>query len=163
MLCDICGKKPAVIHYTQVINNEKSEVHLCESCAKKQGVSIEKNFSFSDFLGGFSPFEAQLTRKQDSALQCPVCGMTGAEFQKTGRLGCEHCYEVFRPFLQNILKRVHGSNVHMGKVPFKTHEVSADSQSLLQLKKDLHEAIEKEEYEKAAEIRDRIRILKEKG
>ncbi len=157
MFCNKCGKNPAVVHYTQVINNNVMELHLCEPCAKKQGLFMQKHFSVSDFLGSITDGKADKSSGIVKVLKCSECGMTFEDFRKNGRLGCAHCYATFKNSLKNILKRIHGSETHVGKIPIV--EESADNAKLIKLKESLKNAVEKEEYEKAAEIRDKIKKL----
>ena len=156
MFCNFCGKNPSVVHYSQVINNQVTEMHLCESCAKKQGFNLISQFSVSDFLGNISGD----TGKNLKELQCSVCGLTLSNFKKTGRLGCSQCYITFKDFLAGILKRIQGSEHHAGKIPARLEKVSDKDNIVLDLKQELKQAIEKEEYEKAAKIRDKLKKIK---
>lgn len=154
--CSICDKD-ANVHLTQIINNKVHKVDLCESCAKKKGVTDPEGFSLADLF-------AKPPSASDSAklqLHCPECGLNTADFRRTGRLGCPDCYEVFRPLLLPMLDDMHEGVFHKGKVP--TAALSRQS-SQLQLKKlqdFLNKAIAKEAYEDAAKYRDQIKELQE--
>ena len=91
--------------------------------------------------------------------KCPLCGMTYFDFQKTGRLGCGTCYKTFERNLSELVRKIHGSDRHVGKMPFKGKETLDTQKELQRLKKELNELILAEEFEKAALIRDRVKEL----
>jgi protein arginine kinase activator len=91
--------------------------------------------------------------------KCPVCGFTQADFKKTGRLGCANCYETFSDGLQSLLKGMHKGTAHVGKVPSRLLVTMEREQTLKGLHRDLRKAVAEEDYESAAQIRDRIRKL----
>jgi len=166
MVCDICKKKSANIHFTQIINTEITELHLCESCAKKKGMSgwssLGHSFSLPSLvlpklLEGLT--ELEIPEKET---KCEVCGLTFSELARAGRLGCSQCYKTFRQNILPILKQIHGRVEHTGKVPLQYTRRLVRMRlknriSILQRK--LKEAVAKEEYERAAKIRDQIRSL----
>lgn len=161
MLCQLCQKRPANVHLTQIINNTKMDMYLCEQCASQQGqISFESPFSISDFFSGILNLgsqEFQIPRVPDKV--CDVCGMTYEEFQKTGKLGCSNCYKLFGERLNPLLKQLHGNTVHSGKTPAKQSEQIKISNDVDRLKELLNKAIQAEEYEDAAKLRDRIKEL----
>ena len=158
MLCTKCGAKEAVLHYTKNVNGEVTEMHLCQDCAKEEGLFGNLNLDFgglfSDFLGStFAPTPI------GTAPTCPLCGNTLANFEKTGRMGCGECYNTFASQITPVIKRVHGSVRHTGKLPKEVQgEVKAKRQ-IDRLRKELKDAIAKEEFETAARLRDEIREM----
>jgi len=165
MLCDICKKNPATVHLTEIVDEQMSELHLCEECARKKSSQMESQFGLSDLLAGLADFEKPSEEKELAALKCPNCGLTYKDFKKIGRLGCGECYIAFKKFLTPLLKRIHGSGVHCGKCPVKTSIVKPTRKKavdLQELRCRLQKAVELEAYEEAAKIRDQIKELQEK-
>lgn len=163
MYCEECNSKPATVHLAQVVNGKKVETHLCETCAAKKGMFIldlSKQFSIPNLLGSiFGAFPMQGMQSLTSAPSCPNCGMTPAGLRDTGKLGCSQCYQVFDQELEPTLRRIHGNNEHLGKIPSRSGGKVLLNRKITQLKNQLQEAVAKEEYEKAAEIRDSIKEL----
>ncbi|WP_424769123.1 UvrB/UvrC motif-containing protein [Paenibacillus sp. sgz302251] len=169
MHCQECGKKPATLHFTKIINGEKTEFHICESCAREKGEGIPgtpNSFSIHSLLSGLLDFEhlggAGINGMKQQALRCEDCGLTYAQFSKIGRFGCSHCYEAFAEKLDPLLKRVHSGTIHSGKIPKRTGSQIRCKQEIEQLRRNLQAKIEHEEFESAAELRDRIRELERK-
>lgn len=148
--CSHCNK-PATIHLTQIINNKIHKVDLCEDCPYKQSVTDPEGFSLADFL-----LKAPLPLSADQGLQCEACGFTPADFKKSGRFGCPHCYETFHQILQPMLANMHKDVVHRGKVPERALARMSRKRRLDQLESDLQEAVKLEHYEEAARLRDLI-------
>jgi protein arginine kinase activator len=170
MICQECNERPATLHFTKVINGEKSEVHLCEQCAQDKGDKFmfdsSPGFSVNNLLAGLLNISPALKQaktseiSQQEILQCEKCKMTFQQFINVGRFGCSHCYETFQSQLDPILKRVHSGNVeHHGKVPERMGGAIHLKKRILQLRTDLQASIGNEEFEQAAEIRDEIRSL----
>ena len=173
MLCDVCHKKDALVHFTEIIDNQITKLHLCEECAKSKGLQFpftKPLFSMGDLLAGISNFDAYST-EQKSKIKCPNCGVTYEDFRRNGKLGCSECYKCFKTELDTLFKKIHGSNTHLGKVPVllankpgrKSKKVAIMETQLKKLLFDLQEAVRSEEYEKAALLRDEIKDFKEKG
>ena len=165
MICQECGKKPATLHFTKIVNGEKTEFHICESCAREKGEGIPgtaNGFSIHSLLSGLLDFEPAAGVKPQTP-RCDACGLTYAQFSKMGRFGCSECYSKFGDKLDPILKRVHGNTVHVGKVPKRTGGQIQMKREIEQLRRDLHDRIEREEFENAAKLRDRIRELERKA
>jgi protein arginine kinase activator len=165
MLCDICNKNPATVHLTEIVDDQMSELHLCEECARKKSSQMESQFGLSDLLAGLADFEKPSEEKELSALKCPNCGLVYKDFKKIGRLGCGECYVTFKKFLVPLLKRIHGSGSHCGKCPVKISTGKQPRKKTLDLQElrcRLQKAIEDEAYEEAAKIRDQIKELQEK-
>lgn len=163
MLCDQCGQRPAAIHLTQIVNNAVTTVHLCEVCAEEKGVQSEASvakFPLSDFLASMGKGAAAALPAGPDAGACSFCGATLQDFRETGRLGCPHCYETFEPHLRALLRRIHGSSRHEGEV-YLSPSASPDApmHRLDELREMLRQAVDAENFELAAELRDRIRVL----
>jgi protein arginine kinase activator len=166
MVCDICGKNPATVHLTEIVDDQMSELHLCEECARKKSSQMEQQFGLSDLLAGLAEFEKpNAETKELVSVKCPNCGLTYKDFKKIGRLGCGDCYTTFKKFLVPLLKRIHGSNFHSGKCPVKVSAPALKPRKkpdIQELRCRLQKAIEEEAYEEAARIRDQIKELQEK-
>lgn len=164
MLCDICGKNPATVHLTEIIDEAMNELHLCEECARQKSAQMEQQFGLSDLLAGMAEVaKADKEREAAARVKCAGCGLTYADFKKIGRLGCAECYSAFKKYLGPLLKRIHGSSQHLGKSPLKVAKVLKKKIDLQELRNRLQKAIEKEEFEEAAKIRDQIRELEKKS
>ena len=164
MLCDICGKKKATVHLTEIIDEQMSEMHLCEDCARQKSVQMEQQFGLADLLAGLADFGKVATEGQKTKLQCENCGTNYDDFRKFGRLGCSECYNTFKTSLSTLLKKIHGSNQHFGKTPVSMLQSQKETiETLHGLKTQLQKAIEAEDFEKAAQLRDKIREFEKKG
>jgi len=164
MLCDICGKNPATVHLTEIIDEQMNELHLCEDCARHKSAAMEQQFGLSDLLAGMADFEKPSSKEEEIVtVKCPSCGLTYADFKKIGRLGCGECYNVFRKYLAPLLKRIHGSNQHIGKNPVKTKTAAKNKAGLPELKNQLQKAIQQEAFEEAARLRDQIKEMEAKN
>ncbi|WP_066301636.1 UvrB/UvrC motif-containing protein [Bacillus sp. FJAT-29937] len=170
MICQECNQRPATLHFTKILNGEKAEYHLCEKCAQEKGdmfmLSGAPGFSIHNLLAGLLNMDTtfQNTKedpfKQEEILQCEQCSMTFQQFIKVGRFGCAHCYKAFGDQLEPILRRLHsGNSVHNGKIPARIGGSIHLRKSIVELKQSLKDSISKEEFERAAEIRDEIRLL----
>lgn len=165
MLCENCKKNKATVQFTQIINKQKTKIFLCEDCAKS---SVQFDFEFGlgnllyPFGSEFGSSEVKLIDTVNQDLVCPKCKMRFSDFKKLGKLGCENCYIVFKERLLPIIKRIHGANSHIGKIPHELSGESKISEELDNLKLLLNKAIQNEEYEKAAVIRDKIKNLESK-
>lgn len=160
MLCDICGKNQATVHLTEIIDDQMNELHLCEECAHQKSAQMEQQFGLSDLLAGMAEIGKPAKETEAvSSVKCDNCGLTYADFKKIGRLGCSECYSTFKKYLAPLLKRIHGSSQHVGKVPFKVGRPQKKKMYLQELRKELQKAIETEAFEDAARIRDKIREI----
>lgn len=166
MMCEECKAKQATVHYTQVVNGEKTELHLCDACAKARGdidlLGIAgAGFNINSLLAGLMNFEHAPSPAKLKAATCPSCGADYNRFTQSGRLGCADCYKTFAKQLSPLLKRIHGSFAHHGKVPTKGAQEISRKRQLVNLKGELKAAVESEQYERAAELRDEIRKLEQ--
>lgn len=161
MTCDNCGSEDAVIHLTQVVDNEMTACHLCEKCAAAKGLETPEtspSIPLTDFLAQLGGEEREPSAGQDDA--CSFCGLTFDDFRETGRLGCPHCWSTFETHLKGLLRRVHGGTQHVGKVYLPPDPSVTERQKRLEgLRRKLDRAVEAEDFERAAELRDRIRSL----
>ena len=159
MLCQICKKKEANIHLKEVINNETKELHVCEECAREKGF-LNQSFSLSSLIGGLTE-ESEIPFSVAQKIQCPHCGLNYEQIREKGKVGCSSCYQTFKDYLLPLLEKIHGHTNHPGKVPGKL-KIDEKGKEIHKLRKELEKAVKKEEYEKAAEIRDEIRKLNRK-
>lgn len=163
MQCQNCNQRPAAIHLTQIVDNSVTTVHLCEQCASEKGVqtgaSVAK-FPLSDFLATLGKGGTTALPAGADTTACDFCGGTLKDFRDTGRLGCPHCYETFESHLRDLLRRLHGSSQHVGEIYLSPSTPDIDTQRKLRaLREQLRRAVEAENFELAAELRDRIRVL----
>jgi len=166
MLCQVCNQRPANVHVTKVINNVRTELHLCQQCARERGeleVFAGPKFAFSNLLAGLLQGDAAagvpVGIPGGSRNVCSTCGLEYPEFMNTGYLGCSECYSQFLPMLRPLIARIHGHAKHTGKVPARAGKAVRFRKELESLRDELRTMIEAEEYEKAALVRDRIRDL----
>ena len=157
MTCDVCKQNQATVFLTQIVDGKMQKVNLCESCSKEKGVTDPTGFALADLLLGLGA--AQEIEKGGGVTKCPVCGFSQADFKKTGRLGCAVCYETFADGLSGLLKGMHKGTAHIGKVPSRLAKSMERVQQLKDLQRELRKAVTDENYETAAEIRDRIKNL----
>ena len=162
MLCDNCKEREAIINLTHVEHDSKVTLHLCEQCAQQKGVetgSAVMKTPLGGFLTALGKGGALLPTPADG-LRCSACGSTLRDFRDTGRLGCDECYVSFDVHLRDLLRRLHGSSQHVGERYDVPGSEDTDPRSrLLELKAQLRRAVEGENFELAADLRDRIRVL----
>ena len=157
MKCEDCGDSDATVHFTEIINGEKQEMHLCEECARRKSIPMQKALSLSDLLQNLlSQVSSGEVEGELASVACPVCGMSYAAFRETGRFGCPNDYQVFRRILKDLLGKIQHDVRHVGKVPPAGGENLRRHNELIRLRRDLERAVQREEYEKAAGLRDRI-------
>lgn len=161
MLCEKCGKNEAVYNYSENINGKKKTLFLCRDCAPSEsalGSSI-----LSSLFGAVSTDHIynRQRRSDTDEKKCPVCGIGLYEIGKTGKVGCAECYRTFRSELSSAIKRIHGNAVYRGSTP-KAHTEKTENNREEQLRRELKEAIDGENYERAAALRDELRSLAEK-
>ncbi|TCL61974.1 protein arginine kinase activator [Hydrogenispora ethanolica] len=164
MFCQRCHERPATVHLTKVINHQKTELHLCEICAKEAGSELglifESSFSFQNLIAGLLEGDTGHSQQPSIAgheIQCQNCGLTFTDFRRGGLLGCGECYRYFQQGLEPLLKKVHGSIRHTGKVPRRNGGKIRIRKEIDDLRNRLQESIRREDYEKAAYFRDEIK------
>ena len=166
MLCELCKQAQSTVHLTEIVNDQMTELHLCEACANQKGAQMESHFGLSDLLGGLADFgkapELEEEEEEVSKKACSNCGMTFDDFRKVGRLGCSECYGAFKRGVGSLLKRIHGSTHHLGKSPARLGKQAKTRTELMALRRKLEQAIEVEEFEEAARLRDSIRQLEQR-
>jgi protein arginine kinase activator len=147
------------MHITEVVGEEQfEEHHLCEECAQKYLYEAPKKSGLKAEVpaGDESEEFGSLNQKE-----CLVCGIKFVEFRNSGRLGCPHDYMEFRDELLPLLENIHGETRHAGKTPRRLPQTKQAQSELIRLRKQLHQAVTREAYEEAAQLRDRIRQLEE--
>lgn len=163
MRCDQCHERDAVVHLTQIAQEQVVTLHLCERCAAEKGVESSSSLSKTP-VGGFL---ASMGKGLDAAAAlsgvtpsgaCPACGATLADFRESGRLGCTQCYSTFEPSLRDLLRRLHGSSRHIGERYLAPGMAAGDEAPRNEaIREQLRLAVETENFELAAELRDRLR------
>lgn len=143
-------KELAVVHVKQIVGGEESDHHYCRACAQRKGISPKPG-------GDIAALLAQLGEAAAPPDPCSFCGLTWSEFRRRGRLGCPECYAAFEPNLRRVLHRVHGAAQHAGKVYLPPDPAGADvDRRIGSLRRRLQRAVEAEDFEMAAQLRDRI-------
>jgi len=160
--CENCGERDASVHFTQVRNNKKTEMHLCKECAKSKGFHNPLDdvpFPLAEFLTSMVQRGAAGS-DPIARLVCPECGMRFVDFSRIGRFGCGQCYTAFRAPLEDLFRKVHGATRHRGRTP-DTAAVATRSpvEEEVKIKEELRRAIEREDFELAAELRDHLKSL----
>ncbi len=177
MLCSICNQNEATIHIQEIVNNKKQSLHICHDCAVKKGIenadmtsiniaeilyklsAVKDNSNMS--ISEESDINSKIETSAPAVLMCGKCGWDVRKFKQTGRLGCEECYRSFASLLTETLMNMHRGPIHTGKKPLISN--IGDTSSLLDimtLQKKLEQHIQREEYEEAAKVRDKINELR---
>lgn len=165
MMCEECGIRPAKFHLMTITNDERTERNLCSVCMAKYQKQLP-GIDFSNLAGILNNIlEGSVNRQNEpvdeglGTVTCEQCGMTYAEFQKCGMLGCAGCYKTFKTPLDSLLQRIHGNTQHAGRIPGSVRSGVSIRMNIDRLKQRLQKAIAEEEYEQAAKLRDSIRAL----
>ncbi len=162
MKCERCHQKDATVFFEQTVNGESKSMHLCHDCAavvKKEGFFEAAPFSlggnlFGDLFGFAAPARVASAKKT-----CPLCGADFATIRREGKVACPRCYETFAEELEPTVRSLHGKVTHTGRAPLG-HRAARDKQNKLAALRDaLKKAIDEEQYEEAARLRDEIRAL----
>ncbi len=162
MNCQVCKANAATIHLREIKDNLVAEVHLCQTCFQQRSASeagadtTAPALNLATSLDHASDFQARREAHERSDLTCPDCGMAFRDFLEIGRLGCATCYQAFGEELRPFLMKIHGATVHAGKAPQEETKSLDLRTKLSKLQTDLDQAIETEEYERAASLRDQI-------
>jgi protein arginine kinase activator len=162
MLCCICKEHEATVHLTQIAGDKMQKVDLCEECAKTKGVNDPTGFSLADLLLGLGASQEIEQASGGVETKCSRCGFTQADFKKAGRLGCPECYKTFAEGLDGLLKSMHKGTRHAGKVPESLRQTRDLSDRLKALQKKLTKAVDDENFEQAALLRDEIKQMSAK-
>lgn len=161
MKCNICGKENAVIHIQQISGTKEVNINMCEKCAMEKGLrfgSKEFNLNFKNLLANFNSIKKVLEATENSKI-CIECGVTFEELKKTGIAGCGACYTEFNKYISSFLKKTTKSCGHRGKHPFKIKILTKKQREVFALKKRLSKATISENFEEAAILRDKIRLV----
>lgn len=161
MKCESCGENEAKFHYTKIFNGHIEKKHLCSQCAANDydlDLDLENNFSMNKFFAGLIEDSVKSFEKKDS-LKCEKCGQTYNEFRSEGKFGCDECYVAFKDKLDPLIKGIHGHNHHKGKIPKSSSRDIFLKREKDDLKKALDESIEKEKFEEAAILRDKLKAI----
>ncbi len=172
MKCEDCHEREAEVKVTQIINNQKTTLNLCKECASAR--SHDSAFQtvqqhLTEIIGN-APWGAQSlspqARKQLPDINCPNCGMSFEQFLKKARFGCGECYRAFRSELEQAMRGLHGASLHRGKSPVHNGPEGADNKDVIPVKEEerleaeLRKAVESEDFERAAEIRDKLKMIR---
>ncbi|MBI4424166.1 MAG: UvrB/UvrC motif-containing protein [Elusimicrobia bacterium] len=164
MLCSECQGREAQVFLKQIVNSQVTQRALCQDCAQKLNLpaSATPDALLLEVLAGLGALLGGEPAREAPLEQCPACGLRWTQFQRSGRLGCADCYESFHGRLADLLRRVHGSDQHRGKLPKGSREAKERlhrGEELKRLQKQLKAAIDGERFEEAAALRDRIQKL----
>jgi protein arginine kinase activator len=168
MKCQICHKNEANILFTQIVNNEKIVLQICSECAREKGLTLEitakpPSAIQESLVGSLTGTDSESGLSETPDLTCSVCGLTFAEFKKSGLFGCDRCHEAFGDHIVKLLKQIHGLARHEGKSPRAPSDEVNFRKEIRELRKKLNDLVAREEYEKAAELRDRINKMEGDG
>ncbi|MFH2036572.1 MAG: UvrB/UvrC motif-containing protein [Candidatus Zixiibacteriota bacterium] len=165
MDCQDCKKQEATVHLTQIINNEKLVLSLCKDCAARRGFHSPLDnvpFPLADILSGIVQQKYTPKVREDIVdLKCEFCGKTFEEFTQQGRFGCGKCYDAFRERLEYIMRKIHGSSMHKGKLPVGVKDEKLPIIEEERLEDELQKAISAEDFERAADLRDKLKTIRE--
>ncbi len=166
MKCQRCDK-PATVHITELTGEEPVELHLCEEHAKEHFSPVDApgHEIAASLAGAFAEhLKVGQTVEELSRLDkrtCPMCGISFFEFRSQGRLGCPHDYEFFLEELEPLLVNIHGDLVHKGKRPSRLVKNKSTSTELIRMRREMKEAVEREDYEVASGLRDKIKQMEQ--
>jgi len=161
MLCDHCHEAEATVHLTQVVDGSVKKLHLCETCAAKSGFDLQGPISITDILLGLGGAMGAAPEVEEKA--CPRCHLRRTDFKKTGRLGCPDCYDAFAGELVPLIKAMHRKDQHAGKVPSREGARTRLNAEVAALQKRLDQAVEGEDYEEAARLRDELQRCRQRA
>lgn len=159
--CHRCTK-PATLHITEIRENQAQALHLCEKCAQEYLTSVEVGATSEEHDQSATTPAGLLAHEVDEDVEnltCPNCDITYKEFRSQGRLGCPNDYTAFHDELLPLLESIHGETQHVGKIPKHAPDLSQRQYELIRLRNSLRSAVDSEQYEEAAGIRDQIRDL----
>ena len=160
MLCENCRENDAVVNLTTINNNVVTQQHLCEKCAAAKGVETTVSTPKTPLHDFLMAVQQQMGASVTDAVRCTFCSLSLREFRQTGRLGCAHCYGAFESSLRDLLRRVHGASRHVGsRYEAPEPDLLSRASTLTELRDRLRRAVEQEQFELAADLRDRIRVL----
>lgn len=152
--CDLCGKRVATLRVRQVDKGGAADIEICAECARERGFTEAGQIktSVAEILADIK----QSVAEGDSAIVCPGCGMSFAEFKRRGRLGCARCYPAFEEKLRPLIRRVQGAVQHVGRTARAGRRRARGQMAVVRLRVELDAAIAAEDYEQAARLRDEL-------
>lgn len=164
MICNKCKIRPATVVMTKLLNNQKVKLNLCQPCASEESginFNLESQLLLHKFLSGLlgNDISNQVSRTLPNQHQCSQCGLNYNSFTKNGKFGCGQCYVDFQEYIHPLLGRIHGAQVHTGKIPQRAGTDILIRKEIADYKREMQKAIEKEEFERAAELRDIIKEM----
>jgi protein arginine kinase activator len=170
MQCELCKNKAATVHLTEIVDGQRTESHLCQTCAEKEGISIKSQLSLNELLSSLIAAHQQTDEQDVNEIKksCPICGITMDMFRKQAVLGCPNDYEVFGKTLDQLIEKAHDGNLtHKGKVPANISQQEVlnntnntdKAEEKEELKRQLEEAVTAEKYELAAKLRDQLKTM----
>jgi protein arginine kinase activator len=161
MQCQICHKNEATIHLTEISAGSRTEMHICERCAVEQDITVKSHIPINELLSNLlasAPSDEEIHGPPDTSETCPNCGINLSQFSSEGLLGCPYDYEFFDSELTALIARAHnGNTTHRGKVPSRTPRQIKSQMELFELRRRLQDAVDTEDYEMAARLRDSIK------
>jgi protein arginine kinase activator len=161
MQCQICHKNEATIHLTEITAGSRTEMHICEQCAAQQDINVKSHIPINELLSNLlasAPSDEEIHGPADTTEICPNCGITLGQFSSDGLLGCPYDYEFFDKELTPLVARAHNGNTnHRGKVPSRAPREIKSQMEMFELRRRLQDALEDEDYELAAKLRDNIK------
>jgi protein arginine kinase activator len=165
--CQQC-EKTATFHITELTGGKPQELHLCEEHARQYLTQSEEEPAVTPSLAGALAQQLAVgqTAEELSKLDqrsCPVCGITFYEFRNHGRLGCPHDYVFFQNELEPLVMNIHGETQHVGKRPQRLESGTEGVTQLIRLRREMKDAITNEDYERASELRDKIRSVEKQS
>jgi protein arginine kinase activator len=164
MKCQKCHK-PATFHITEITDDGVQELHLCEDHARDYLAQSEQPHQPTvPTLAGMLAQHLKIGETAEELARldqraCPACGITFYEFRNQGRLGCPHDYDYFHKELLPLVVNIHGDKEHAGKRPKRSAEGGRRQAKLIRLRREMKEAVDREDYERASELRDKIHAL----
>jgi len=159
MICEVCKKNQAKIHITQLKENKKFMIHICHDCSHEIGIDSPisgASFSIENFLSDTAQNKKTSVADQSAQPTCPTCGLSYGAFKESSRLGCSNCYDTFATQLKPLLQKVQKEIKHVGKIPCQGDALLALKRSVTDMKMQLKNAVQKEHFELAAQLRDQI-------
>lgn len=154
MKCDVCEKREATALITMIVNGKKSVRRLCQQCVRR----MQSGDAYATTMAVLATMEPA-----DAEVACPVCGMKAADFQRTGRVGCALCYDAFSSVMMPLISRISAAPKKEEEMPAEEPQVSEKDTHIKTLREEMFAAVNAEEYERAAQLRDAIRRLETEG
>ncbi|MFN8179431.1 MAG: UvrB/UvrC motif-containing protein [bacterium] len=179
MNCERCGKRPGSVRYTEVTGGQARKQLVCAECAQELGFETPSPATEAPEAGeapalpppakifGVVSIDETLKAAEDAAAEpedarrCPECGLTAAAFRTQSLFGCPRCYEAFEEGLDLLLKRLHGAVTHRGRLP-RGNALAAEAEPGA-LRRELDDAIQRQDFQRAAYLRDRLRERERSG